>query len=152
MRKKIRSEQKKKLDPRKRRRLIAFGSLAVIFIALGVIYGIHWATVLRYQQSTDDAYVAGNRVAVMAQERGRVVTVLADNTMRVHRGQLLVRLDNNDARTAIIEAEARHADTVRQTAAREDTRRQLQARVATQRAGVELWRHAEPRSKGLRER
>ncbi|MGH8225403.1 MAG: multidrug export protein EmrA, partial [Gammaproteobacteria bacterium] len=52
--------------PRRRRRRIALVSLAAIFVLVGVTYGTYWADFGRYRQSTDDAYVAGNRIAIMA--------------------------------------------------------------------------------------
>src|SRR5690625_4377522 len=116
--------------PRKRKRWILIGSLAMVFIALGVTYGVHWALVGRYRVSTDDAYVVGNQVAVMAQEKGTVVAVLADNTTHVHRGQTLVRLDDSNARIALQQAKAQLADTVRQINALQATEQQLQDRVA----------------------
>ncbi|MGH8428530.1 MAG: efflux RND transporter periplasmic adaptor subunit [Gammaproteobacteria bacterium] len=136
-------------DPRKRKRRIALVSLAVIFAALGVTYGAYWAVVGRYRQSTDDAYVAGNSVAVMAQEKGTVVAVLADDTVRVHQGQTLIRLDGADARIALQEAKAQLAATVRQTNALYANEKQLQAEVAKQRATLELARSDYSRNKKM---
>jgi membrane fusion protein (multidrug efflux system) len=133
-------DARKKRDPRKRRRLVVLGSLAVIFIAVGIAYGLYWALVLRYEQSTDDAYVAGNRVAVMAQEKGTAVAVLADDTTQVHRGQTLVRLDDSNARIAVQQAKAGLAAAVRRTEALYATEKQLQAGVAKGRATLDLAR------------
>ncbi|MGH8274687.1 MAG: efflux RND transporter periplasmic adaptor subunit [Gammaproteobacteria bacterium] len=136
-------------DPRKRRRRIALVSLAAIFVLAGVTYGTYWAVVGRYRQSTDDAYVAGNRVAVMAQEKGTVVAVLADNTVRVHRGQTLIRLDDADARIALQQAKSQLASTVRQTNALYANERQLHAQVAKQQATLDLARSDYSRNKKM---
>ena len=130
--------QKAVSDPRKRRRRIALLGLAAGFIAAAAAYGGYWATVGRYQQSTDDAYVAGNRVAVMTQEPGTVVAVLADNTMRVQRGRTLVQLDDANARIALQQAKAQLASTVRQINALYATERQQRADVGKQRATLQL--------------
>ncbi len=136
-------------DPRTRRRRIVLASLAVVFILAGGAYAGYWATVLRYQQSTDDAYVDGNRVAVMAQESGTVVAVLANNTVPVKRGQTLVRLDDSDARVALQQAKARLASEVRQVTALQATGKQLQANVGKQLATLKLARRDYARDKRL---
>lgn len=56
--------------------------------------------VLRHYEDTDDAYVAGNRVQIMAQVSGSVTKVWADNTDFVKQGDVLVTLDQTDAKQA----------------------------------------------------
>ncbi len=131
-------EVEKTPAPRRRRRRIALVSLAAIFVLVGVTYGTYWADFGRYRQSTDDAYVAGNRIAIMAQEKGTVVAVLADNTARVRRGQTLIRLDDADARIALRQAKAQLASTVRKINALYANEGQLQAQMAKQEAMLEL--------------
>lgn len=145
----VETDIEKTPDPRMRRRRIALASLAAIFVVVGIGYGVYWAFVGRYEQSTDDAYVAGNRVAVMAQEKGTVVAVLADNTVRVHRGQTLIRLDGADARIALEQAKAQLAATVRRTNALYANERQLHAQVAKQQATLELARKDYSRNKDM---
>ena len=50
------------------------------FLAIGIAYGAWWALVLRFDQSTDDAYVAGNVVQITSQVAGTVVKIAADDT------------------------------------------------------------------------
>src|SRR6266481_5439771 len=83
------------------------------FLTLAVFYGLYWAQVLRYHQSTDDAYVGGNVVQITPQISGTVVAIGADDTQFVKAGQALVRLDQADARVALDQAEAQLARTVR---------------------------------------
>src|ERR1700747_3491548 len=83
------------------------------FLTLAVLYGAYWAQVLRYHQSTDDAYVGGNVVQITPQIAGTVVAIGADDTQFVKTGQPLVRLDPADARVALDQAEAQLARTVR---------------------------------------
>lgn len=40
--------------------------LTLLFIIIAVAYGIYWFLVLRHVEETDDAYVAGNQVQIMA--------------------------------------------------------------------------------------
>ncbi len=88
---------------------------AVLGISLtaGLAYGLYWATVQRYHEATDDAYVGGNVVQITPQISGTVVAIGADNTQFVKTGQALVRLDQADARVALDQAEAELARTVR---------------------------------------
>lgn len=136
-------------DPRKRRRRVALLGLAAGFIVAAVAYGGYWAAVGRYRQSTDDAYVAGNRVAVMAQEPGTVVAVLADNTMQVQRGQTIVQLDDANARIALQQAKAQLASTVRQINALYTTARQQRADVGKQQATLRLAKSDYSRNKNM---
>lgn len=65
-------------------------------------------------QSTDDAYVEGNIVQLTPQSGGSVTMIGADNTDVVSAGQVLVQLNDADARVALDRAEAQLARTVRQ--------------------------------------
>ena len=111
-----------------RRKLwLAIASGAVILV--GAAYGAYWATVLRYSQSTDDAYVNGNVVQITPQISGTVVSIGADDTQFVKAGQPLVRLDQADAKVALDQAEAQLAKTVREVRNLFATTAQLQAAV-----------------------
>jgi membrane fusion protein (multidrug efflux system) len=94
-----------------RNRLLLVMTLALLVIAIG--YGIYWLTVLRFRETTDDAYVNGNIVQITPQIAGTVVGINADDTQSVALGQTLVRLDPADAKVALDEAEAHLALTVR---------------------------------------
>jgi membrane fusion protein, multidrug efflux system len=106
---------------------------AVLGLALvGVLaYGLYWAQVLRYRQSTDDAYVSGNVVQITPQISGTVVAIGADDTQFVKAGQTLVRLDQADARIALEQSEAELARTVRDVRNLFATSAQLAADVDT---------------------
>jgi membrane fusion protein (multidrug efflux system) len=95
----------------KRNRLLLAVTLAILVIGIG--YAIYWQTVLRFRESTDDAYVNGNIVQITPQIAGTVVGINADDTQYVAAGQTLVRLDPADAKVALDEAEAHLALTVR---------------------------------------
>src|SRR5580692_5280348 len=99
------------------------------FLTLAVLYGAYWAQVLRYHQSTDDAYVGGNVVQITPQISGTVVGIGADDTQFVKAGQALVRLDQADAKVALDQAEAQLARTVRDVRNLFATTSQLDATV-----------------------
>jgi membrane fusion protein (multidrug efflux system) len=112
-------------DNRKRNRMLLLVSLALLVIAIG--YGVYWGTVLRWRESTDDAYVNGNIVQITPQIAGTVVGIHADDTQYVTAGQTLVRLDPADAKVALEEAEAHLAQTVRSVRGEFATTAQLAA-------------------------
>lgn len=89
-----------------------------ILAAVVAVAGIGWAAwyllVARFHEDTDDAYVQGNVVSIVPQTQGTVVSIDADDGMKVQAGQPLVHLDPNDARVAYDQAVANLANTVRQ--------------------------------------
>jgi membrane fusion protein (multidrug efflux system) len=113
----------------KSRRKFWLAIVAGGFVAVGAAYGAYWAAVLRYSQSTDDAYVNGNVVQITPQISGTVVSIGADDTQFVKAGQPLVRLDQADAKVALDQAEAQLAKTVREVRNLFATTAQLQAAV-----------------------
>ena len=106
---------------RRRKGFLIFG--AVIVIA-GLAYGAWWLFEARFTESTDDAYVAGNIVAVTSRENATVIALYADNTQGVQRGQLLIEMDPSVAEVNMRTAEAnlaRVARSVRGTFASADS-------------------------------
>lgn len=92
-------------------------SLLILLLVI-VVAGVGWIAYEllygRWHQSTDDAYVAGNIVSIVPQTMGTVVSIDADNGMKVEAGQPLVHLDPNDAQVSYDQAVANLAGTVRQ--------------------------------------
>jgi len=99
-------------DPAKRRRTLLI--VALIFIAAGALWYVLWLFVFSTRETTDNAYVGGNQVAISAQVSGTVVAILADDTQHVDAGQLLVKLDSTDADTRLRQARSTLAQAVRQ--------------------------------------
>lgn len=102
-------------DPAKisrRNRLLAllFGVAAVAAVAVG----LNWFISGRFIEETDNAYVAGNVVPIAAQVAGTAREVLVGNTQYVKAGQLLVRLDDTEARIALGQAQGELIRAVRQ--------------------------------------
>ena len=107
--------------------------IAVIFILLGALWAVYWVLVLSKRESTDDAYVNGNKVVISAQVSGTVIAVLADDTQLVKAGQVLVRLDPVDAETSLSRTAGALAQTVRQVRQEKSTADQYDSAVETRR-------------------
>ena len=116
---------------RRRLRRLALASLATVLALAAAVYAVHWVVFSRFHESTDDAYVAGNQVALMPQVAGTVTAILADDTQQVRQGQTVVTLSEADAKLALEQAEAGLADAVRQV-------RQLFQNAAQQKANVNV--------------
>ena len=123
------STEKTKAAPKITRRWRWLGAVLGVLATAGAVYGTYWAQVIRYHQSTDDAYVSGNVVQITPQISGTVVAIGADDTQFVKAGQPLVRLDPADARVALDQAEAELARTVRDVRNLYATSSQLAATV-----------------------
>ena len=61
--------------------------LAIIVVAGVIAWSFYWFLNARFYQTTDDAYVAGDVIAITSREPASVLAVNADNTQSVQRGQ-----------------------------------------------------------------
>ncbi|HEX7439602.1 MAG TPA: efflux RND transporter periplasmic adaptor subunit [Caldimonas sp.] len=120
--------------PRNGRRVLLLSLLIGLFLAAGIGYGIYWALVARYAETTDDAYVGGNLVQITPQVSGTVLAIGADDTDYVKAGQTLVELDQADSRVALDQAEAALARSVRQVRNLMATTGEIEANVALREA------------------
>lgn len=123
-------QQPQQPTAKKRSRKRALIILAVIFLVVGVAYAVYWFLVSRHYQETDDAYVAGNQVQIMAQVSGSVTQVNVDNTDFVRKGDVLLTLDPTDAEQAFERAKTSLASSVRQTHQLIINSKQYQATIA----------------------
>ena len=98
--------------PGKRRKILLLIGGALLLVLLSVF--VWWFLIGQWRTSTDDAYVGGNIVAVMPQTGGTVIAIYGDTTQAVTEGQLLVQLDDSDARLQLDAAEAALAAAVRE--------------------------------------
>src|SRR5216683_6551748 len=113
----------------RRRKVLAI--IAVVFIVIGLLWGLFWLLVLSKRERTDDAYVNGNKVVISAQISGTVIAVLADDTQLVKAGQVLVRLDPVDAETNLSRTASALAQTVRQVRQEKATAEQYDSVIET---------------------
>jgi membrane fusion protein (multidrug efflux system) len=95
-----------------RRRGLTLIAIAVCSAAL-VWGGWHWFAG-RHHIDTDNAYVVGNVLQITPQVSGTVLSIQADETDFVRAGQMLVKLDEVDARVALEQAQAQLAQAVRE--------------------------------------
>jgi membrane fusion protein, multidrug efflux system len=123
------------------RRRAVLSTLAGIFLVAGLVVAVYWFLIGQYRETTDDAYVQGNVVQVTPQVAGTVVSIGADNTDLVEQGQVLVRLDDADARVQLQSAEANLAEAVRAVRGLYASDSQTQALVTQRAADVERAGH-----------
>ena len=95
------------------RRRRGFLILGVVIVIAALAYGAYWFFDARFYESTDDAYVSGNIVAVTSRENGTVSALHVDNTQTVRRGQLLVEMDPAVVNVNVASAESNLARAVR---------------------------------------
>ncbi|MEF3081052.1 HlyD family efflux transporter periplasmic adaptor subunit [Luteimonas sp. SMYT11W] len=131
----------------KRRRALAI--LATVAIVAGIGWAAWYLLVARWHQDTDDAYVQGNVVSIVPQTMGTVVSIDADEGMRVEAGQALVHLDPNDAQVAYDQSVANLAGTVRQVRGLYSSVESGQADLAARQVAVRQAREDVKRREGL---
>ena len=78
---------------------------AVVGLAL-LVGGFFWWQGKQRWEATDNAFVQADTTEVSPQIEGYVVEVLVGDNQRVEAGQVLLRLDDADARAELAEAEA----------------------------------------------
>ena len=88
-----------------------FWSVIIGLILLGFF---SWLLFFRHFVYTDDAYVQGNQVYITPLHDGFVTSIHTDDSFLVEKGQLLVALDQTDAKIGFEHAQESLAQTVRQ--------------------------------------
>ncbi|MFB0710140.1 efflux RND transporter periplasmic adaptor subunit [Buttiauxella noackiae] len=112
--------------------------ILILIIVLAAAGCLAWYLLYaRYYESTDDAYVNGNQVALTPQIGGTVTQVTADEGDFVEKGQPLVLLDPSDTKIALQQAEANLANTVRQVRGLYSTADNYRAQVAAKQVALQ---------------
>lgn len=93
-------------SPRGQRKRIMLLILAVLIIGVSATYGYRWWANGRFIETTDDAYIQADVVAVSARVSGQVAEVRAADNQAVHQGDVLLRLDDRDLQVAVSQAAA----------------------------------------------
>jgi membrane fusion protein (multidrug efflux system) len=102
--------------------------------ALAVAYGAYDAFYASAHVETDNAYVGADVAQVSAQVTAPIREVLVSDTQAVKQGDVLVRLDDTDARIALARAEANLALTERRVRGLSATDNGLAAQIAARAA------------------
>lgn len=79
-----------------------------------LVFLFFWIFYLRFFKYTDDAYVQGNQVYITPLHAGFVTSIKTDDSFLVEKGQLIITLDQTDAKIALERARETLAETVRQ--------------------------------------
>jgi membrane fusion protein, multidrug efflux system len=143
----------KKEDPKaKRKKVIVLSIIAAVFILAALGWLLFYIFVLSKRETTDDAYVQGDMVTISSRVAGTVIEVDAEETERVHAGQVLIKLDPVDANVALMNAEGQLAQAVREAQAKMQQANQADAAIPQRRAQYEQARDEYNRRHPLLER
>jgi len=88
---------------RKRWLIMAAGAAALLAV---IGFGAEWFLNGRYIESTDDAYVGGNVTDIAPQVSGVVSNIAVLDNQFVHKGDLLMQIDDRDFAAALAKARA----------------------------------------------
>ena len=116
----------------KRKKLFAALAGGVAFIGVG--YAAMDTLVWSKHAETDNAYVGADVAQVTSQLAAPVSAVLVEDTQQVHRGDILVRLDDTDAKIAVANAQANLATAIRKVQGLQATDSGLGAQIAARAA------------------
>jgi membrane fusion protein (multidrug efflux system) len=124
-------------QPSSNKRKVLLTGAAAVFAIAAIGYGAWWFMVGSHYETTDDAYVQGNLVQITPQIASTVTEIHADDTDFVKGGELLVMLDKADAQTALDQAKATLAQTVRQVRTLYSNNAALAANITVRQADID---------------
>lgn len=124
-------EEKRK---QKRKKIIVLSIIAAVFLLAALTWLLLYIFVFSQRETTDDAYVKGDMVTISSRVAGTVVEITAEETDRVHAGQILVRLDPADAEVSLMNAQGQLAQAVREAQTNIQKATEADAAVAQRRA------------------
>ncbi|MCB1820093.1 MAG: efflux RND transporter periplasmic adaptor subunit [Candidatus Competibacteraceae bacterium] len=96
---------------RRRARALTFIVLVVVLAAIAFI--AWWWLIARWRATTDDAYTGADMAQISALTSGMVKAIYVQIGQQVQQGDVLVELDDSDARITLAQAEADLAKAVR---------------------------------------
>ena len=101
--------------------------LLLLLISLGSV--AYWYFFIKGFEETEDAYVSGNQVMVSAQVAGNISKINVDNMDPVQAGDVLLELDDTNAKLSFEQAKSNLANAVRQVSQLNYTVKQLKSAV-----------------------
>ena len=111
--------------------------LAAAIVVGAVIFGMHWWTVGRFLESTDDAYVGGDVTVIGPKVPGYITELKVVDNQFVHAGDLLVKIDDRDYIAALNKAEGAVAAEQALLANLDATEQMQHAVVSQAKAGID---------------
>jgi membrane fusion protein (multidrug efflux system) len=118
-----------------KRKPVLTGIAAAVLLG-GAAYGTWYTLVGSHYVETDNAYVGADTAQVTPMVAGQAIAVMASDTQSVKRGDILVRLDDRDARITLASAEADLAKARRQFGQTAATSGALSAQVQARGADI----------------
>jgi membrane fusion protein (multidrug efflux system) len=112
------------------KRKVLFAGLAAAVLIGATGYGAYYVLVGSHQVETDNAYVGANVAQVTPLVGGPVRSVAVNDTQAVSQGQVLVVLDDTDAKIALASAQADLASAQRKVRGYLATDQSLSAQIA----------------------
>jgi len=79
---------------KKKRPLIRI--VLLLLVVLAILGGVLYWFLTRFEIETDDAFTAGRTITIAPHVQGYVAELLVNDNQYVHKGQLLLRIDNRD--------------------------------------------------------
>ena len=101
--------------------------LLLLLIAIGS--AAYWFFFIKGFEETEDAYVSGNQVMVSSQVAGNISKINVDNMDLVQAGDVLLELDDTNAKLSFEQAKSNLANAVRQISQLNYTVKQLKSAV-----------------------
>src|SRR5690348_6306326 len=93
--------------PRKRNRTrLLLGLIAFLVIACGGVYGRYWYLVGRFIESTNNAYLRADQVAMAPRVSGQVSDIYVKDNAEVVAGQALLKIDPRRYEMTVRQAKA----------------------------------------------
>ena len=101
--------------------------LLLLLISIGSV--AYWYFFIKGFEETEDAYVSGNQVMVSAQVAGYISKINVDNMDPIQAGDVLLELDDTNAKLSFEQAKSNLANAVRQVSQLNYTVKQLKSAV-----------------------
>lgn len=116
-------------------------SVALMLVVGTLIYAGYWRHYCRFRIVSRNAFVTGNLIPVEADATGIVTQVLVEESQYVNKGDLLVRLDEHRAQTALGQRRGELGQVVREIGAVFASRRQMCQKLIAHSARLARVRH-----------
>nr|WP_313536910.1 HlyD family efflux transporter periplasmic adaptor subunit [Sphingomonas sp.] len=117
----------------RKRLMLGIGGLVLVG---GLAYGGYYMAVGSHFVTTDNAYVGADSASITPMTGGQVLRVAVSDTQSVKKGDILVQIDDSDAKIALAQAEADLGRATRQFGQTSATSEALAAQVQARQADI----------------